>query len=145
MWAVGGPSEARSSRIVWALLGVAMVGVLLVARALTPDSSGMGTHEQLGLPPCVFRLLTTFPCPGCGLTTSFAHMAHFDVAGAVRAHAIGVPLFLVTLAAVPFSLAGIVRGWQLGSVLRALRASEASIVGAGAFALAWAVRLAGVW
>ena len=32
----------------------------------------MGTHQQLGLPPCNFVTLTGYPCPACGMTTSFA-------------------------------------------------------------------------
>ena len=138
-------AEVRASRLPWVLLGAGALFVLVIARVVTPDPSGYGTHEQLGLPACLFRVVTSLPCPACGLTTSFAHMARLDVLAAARAHALGVPLFVATVAAVPFSIAGALRAWRFGATLRALNASEASLVAVGMLALAWAVRLAGVW
>ncbi|MCI0660998.1 MAG: hypothetical protein L0220_07990, partial [Acidobacteria bacterium] len=35
---------------------------LIIARILQPSSRGVGTHEQLGLPPCPFLHLTGIPC-----------------------------------------------------------------------------------
>ena len=77
----------------------AMVGaatVLIVASALTPDSSGHGTHEHLFLLPCLFKTLTGLPCPFCGLTTSFALMADGTVGAAWAAHVMGPPAYLAT-------------------------------------------------
>jgi len=37
----------------WALVGLVVCAALLgTAVAMTPDSRGLGSHEQLGLPPC---------------------------------------------------------------------------------------------
>src|SRR5687768_15883893 len=52
------------------LTGAAMWSLLVVASMLQPDSRGMGTHEQLGMPPCTFLFLTGIRCPSCGMTTS---------------------------------------------------------------------------
>ena len=67
--------------------------MLAIARALTPDPSGFGTHTQLGLPPCGFLRLTALPCPLCGLTTAFAHMARLQLTSALHAHVLGPLLF----------------------------------------------------
>jgi hypothetical protein len=90
--------------------------VLVLARSLHPDSRGFGTHEQLGLPPCGWLALTDLPCPACGLTTAFAHMARGDLTGAWSAHVFGVVLFgLVTLAVPVCAWAGL-RGVPLRAV-----------------------------
>ena len=49
---------------------------LLLASLLTPDARGHGTHEQLGLPPCMTQRVLGIPCLFCGMTTSFAWFAH---------------------------------------------------------------------
>src|SRR3954447_16098360 len=61
----------RSTRLVLAGVAVCLGTVLGVACWLRPDPRGMGTHQQLGLPPCTFYLYTDVPCPSCGMTTSF--------------------------------------------------------------------------
>jgi hypothetical protein len=72
------------------------LAITAVAVVLHPDSSGHGTHTQLGLPPCPSVLLFSRPCPGCGLTTSFTALLHGDLALAFRAHAFGPLLYLGT-------------------------------------------------
>ena len=57
------------------------------------------------------------PCPGCGLTTSFAHMAHGHLLAAFGAHLMGPLLFGLTLAvgiAWPWALR---RPYPVGEVL----------------------------
>lgn len=50
----------------------AALSIFAISLYLAPDTRGHGTHEQLGLPPCGFLMATGFPCPSCGMTTSFA-------------------------------------------------------------------------
>lgn len=85
-----------------AVLGFSSV-VLGIARCLHPSASGMGTHEQLGLPPCKFLVLTGWPCPSCGLTTSFAYAAHLHFQQAFCANPFGLLLFVVAVVAIPAS------------------------------------------
>ena len=88
------------------LLGLGSL-VLIAGFALSawldPDPSGSGTHRQLGLPPCTFRLLLSIPCPSCGMTTSFANLAHGRLFDAARANVAGPPLAFVCLALIPWS------------------------------------------
>jgi Protein of unknown function (DUF2752) len=46
--------------------------VLIIASRLVPSRTGVGTHTSLGMVPCQFLVTTGFPCPGCGMTTSFS-------------------------------------------------------------------------
>jgi hypothetical protein len=98
------------------LLGVAvgLTAVFAVAIWLNPyqpDGSPrrMATHQQLGLPPCTFYLLTGLPCPSCGMTTSFALLVRGDVGNSLRANAVGTLLALFCLALIPWCLASAAR------------------------------------
>jgi hypothetical protein len=88
---------APRDRLLWLALGCGAVSVLAVARLLSPDPRGFGTHLQLGLPACGFLTLTGLPCPACGLTTCFAHLVRGQLALALRANAFGVVLFACVL------------------------------------------------
>lgn len=108
---------ALLDRAAWLLAGAVAWSVVVLAAWLRPDARGFGTHQQLGLPPCSFEAMTHVPCPGCGLTTSFARMAHLHVIDAFRAHLMGPPLFLLTLAVALAAPLAVRRGWP---VMRAL-------------------------
>ncbi|MEC7985341.1 MAG: DUF2752 domain-containing protein [Myxococcota bacterium] len=71
--------------------------VLGLAMYLKPDPSGMGTHQQLGLSPCGFLEYTALPCPMCGMTTTFTHLAHLQIVEGVLNQPFGLVLFLLTL------------------------------------------------
>jgi hypothetical protein len=76
--------------------------MLLVAVWLRPSSTGLGTHQQLGLPPCGFIKLYGIPCPSCGMTTSWAHTVRGQLAGAWRANPGGMLLAVSAIVAVPW-------------------------------------------
>ncbi|HJL16328.1 MAG TPA: DUF2752 domain-containing protein [Sandaracinaceae bacterium LLY-WYZ-13_1] len=116
-----------TSLFVWAVLFSGPLAVLITAATLTPAAEGHGTHTQLGLPPCGFLVYTGFPCPGCGLTTSFSHMIRLDVVGAFGANPFGILLFLCTAAMVPLSLLGIVRKMPVVDTLDRLHAEKIAI------------------
>lgn len=86
--------------------------VLKLASSLHPSASGVGTHQQLGLPACRFLILTGIPCPSCGLTTSFAYAAHLDFWQAFLASPFGLLLFFVVVLAVPASAISLRRRWS---------------------------------
>jgi hypothetical protein len=111
------------------LLGTA-VGLVLVfttAALLDPyDAAGqplrMGAHQQIGLKPCAFWMLTGLPCPSCGMTTSFALLMHGDLAGSLQANSVGTMLAIVCLGILPWCLASALWGRRLfiASIERAL-------------------------
>ncbi len=129
------------------LVTIAVVagGVLGLARRLEPDGRGFGTHEQLGLPPCSFLVLTGVRCPSCGMTTSFAYVVRGQLWSAARTNVAGGLLALVAIMLVPWSLASAVAGRTLG-----LRSPERAVVyavtGLVATSVAgWAVRFLLMW
>jgi hypothetical protein len=140
---VSAVSSARQGvdRLIWALLSLGCLGVLSASRWLTPSPSGMGTHTQLGLPPCGFLLLLGAPCPACGLTTSFAHLAHFQLLASLHAHPMGVPLFLGMLALLVLSLRGLVLGTSSARAFNETPVEKLALWLAAGMLLSWAVRL----
>jgi len=56
---------------------------------LRPAADLVGTHTQLFLPPCLFLKITGVPCPTCGMTTSFALLAHGQLWRSIIAHPLG--------------------------------------------------------
>ncbi len=89
-----------------ALLSTALFlfGGFLVARMVSPDPRGFGTHQQFGLPPCSVRTVFGYPCPGCGMTTCFAHFVRGEFAEATRANLAGVVLAAVCALIIPWCL-----------------------------------------
>lgn len=84
------PAKEHSGRYVLMLRLAALVIALTpltllgVARYLKPSSEGLGTHHQLGLPPCSMRVLLGIRCPGCGMTTSWAHFTRGQWGQSIR-------------------------------------------------------------
>lgn len=132
----------RFERALWWSLALGGAAVLLVAAMLEPDARGYGTHAQLGLPPCGFLLLTGAPCPGCGLTTAFAHAIRGDWMLAANANPFGLLLFGLVLASVPLTILAGWRRWSVDSVLQRFGIGRWALGVAGCGVALWVVRLA---
>lgn len=130
-------------RVVWAMLFAIASGTLWAARAITPAASGIGTHEQLGLPPCGVYAFFSLPCPACGLTTAFAHLAHLDIQASLRVHPLGLPLFLLTLLALPLSAWAWLVRVPIGFVVDAFEADRWALWLVLALLGTWCARLVG--
>ncbi len=83
--------------------------VLAIAAYLDPSSAGVGTHRQLGLGGCTLLQLTGWPCPMCGMTTTFSLAAHGRIIDALLCQPYGLVLFLLTLATAVVSLVELIK------------------------------------
>lgn len=97
---------SRATRVNLAIGGAALMLVWSVAWWLEPSPAGLGTHQQLGLPPCSFRWVFGQRCPSCGMTTAWAHLAEGRLSSALRANVGGTLLGLATWLALPWA------GWK---------------------------------
>ena len=90
-----------SARTLSRVISIGLAGgtgtVLGLAAWLEPSPLGHSTHTQLGLGSCTFLTLSGFPCPMCGMTTTFSLMAHFHPIAALLNQPFGVVLFLMTV------------------------------------------------
>ena len=134
----------RFHRTLWWSIAFGGAFVLGIAAMLEPDARGYGTHTQLGLPPCGFRALTGSPCPGCGLTTAFAHAVRGDWLLAAAANPLGLVLFCVTCACIPLGVTAAVRSWSVDAVLRRVAIGRWALAVAGCAVILWVARFAAV-
>jgi hypothetical protein len=104
----------RGVRLALVLVALGWVMVFAIAGWLKPDPRGMGTHEQLGLPPCTFYEVTGIPCPSCGMTTSFCHFFHGDLAGSLRTNPVATLLAAAGMLLTPWLLLSAIWGRRLG-------------------------------
>ena len=129
-------------RISAAVVTVALVASLVVAANLTPSPSGIGTHQQLGLPPCSARLTIGIRCPACGMTTSWAHFVRGQWLMSMQANLGG---FLLALYAVATIILGTRVFFQARlPSLNAQKIATIALVGIAIIAICeWGARLAG--
>ncbi|HVG06674.1 MAG TPA: DUF2752 domain-containing protein [Thermoanaerobaculia bacterium] len=69
----------RRSAWLWALAGLAGLAGALILHLWTPSSGPEGSI-------CFSRRVLDLPCPGCGLTRAFAHLAKGEWTAALAAH-----------------------------------------------------------
>ncbi|MCI0574324.1 MAG: DUF2752 domain-containing protein [Myxococcaceae bacterium] len=115
---------AGRSREHWLLLLLAagvVAGLAVLGLALEPDERGVGTHEQLGLRPCLPMQVWSLPCPGCGVTTSVTLATQGRFLAALWNQPFGFAVWLLLLAFVAWAALGHLRGRDLWERLQAWR------------------------
>jgi hypothetical protein len=122
-------------------LALGLLAPLGVAAVLTPEPSGHGTHQQLGLPPCTFSVLFGRPCPSCGMTTSWACLVRGQWIDAFWANAGGSLLGILAAVAGPWLLASAAAERWLGWKPNATAGGWAVAVIAAVTLLQWGWRL----
>ena len=132
----------RIERIGLFCLGLGLFALLLIAAWLRPDPAGLGTHTQLGLPGCTAYSILGIRCPGCGMTTSWAHTMNGDLSSAIRANVGGVLLCFLAIATFPCFLWMAIRGKSPGGICHAPVATTLLIIAFAISIAEWLIRLA---
>jgi Protein of unknown function (DUF2752) len=88
--------DSTSALRAW--LPAAPIGTAFGLVAATAYVAAVDPSDRGVFPPCPFRALTGWWCPGCGLTRATHHLLHGDVLGALRYNAL-MPLILALIAA----------------------------------------------
>jgi hypothetical protein len=132
------PGRQRPTTDMWVvlILGMPALGLPFFLR---PNPSLVNTHTQLLLPPCYFLKLAHIPCPTCGMTTSFAYLAHGKIALATLAHPLGILIYMYLAILVGIILVNMMRRRGMTIELIARLWQVIPVVG-----LAWVAKLA-VW
>lgn len=128
----------------WIVLGVALGGLaLLVVLGLLvdPDPRGFGTHEKLGLPACKPMVWWNVPCPGCGVTTSLALLAHGHPWASLVNQPFGFAFALVLVAFAAWAIVQAVKGRDVSKAVHDLRVGKLVLGLALLMAVSWIYKL----
>jgi hypothetical protein len=87
-------------RLIAGAVAAVCLSALVLAVAIEPSPTGVGTHTQLGMEACNFEQRTGIPCPGCGVTTSFAWFVRGNLPASFYVQPMGAILALVCCAGV---------------------------------------------
>lgn len=133
------PETKKGVRLRGFLVLVPCVAILTIAVWLHPDGRGYGTHTQMGLPACGFKVRWRAPCPACGLTTSVSSMMHGEVGLAWKSNVFGV---LLTIALILAAISGMLELVFRYEIFSRIGFSRWWIIAAGGlFVAGWAVNV----
>jgi len=135
-------SPSRSnSRVGPAAVLAGSACLLALAVWLDPSAEGVGTHTQLGLPPCGFYASTGLPCASCGMTTAFSYAAHGQLLLAFATQPAGACLAVLVAAAAVVSAYALTTGMRLGPAVGWMSRPVTVLVGAGIVVSAWGYKM----
>ena len=131
----------RFQRFLLIALGSVLLALLATTASLRPATSGHGTHQQLGLPPCAVQMMWKIRCPSCGMTTSWAHFVRGQWIRSLQANSGGALLAVIaSLVGLWALITGCWGRWwwqpfrQLGAVVMAIVVTLVTLID-------WALRL----
>jgi len=125
-------------------MGSVLAGPLLIGASLSPDGRGHGTHEQLGLTPCLWAARLDTPCPTCGMTTAVTSASTGDLGAAFATQPLGATIAIGAAAGVWGCLHAAVGGSRVQGLFAGLTTARAMwILGFLALA-AWIYKIV-VW
>lgn len=129
-------------RFVALLTAFVPLTLLIIAGNLSPAQEGLGTHQQLGLPPCSMRVLLGVRCPACGMTTSWSYFAKGHWLDSINTNAGGFLLALLCIAIIVIA-AHVIRCGRLPSPLIQKTLTMAGVAILIVTLLDWVARLQG--
>jgi hypothetical protein len=140
-----GAAPRGRTREHWLVLAASLAGALglaVLGLVLQPDARGVGTHEQLGLPPCMTMELWNLPCPGCGVTTSLALASRGRFGASLANQPFGLAVWLGGVAFVLWCWVQHLRGRDLWARLQTANAARFLWIAAGIAGASWIYKIA---
>jgi len=129
----------------WIVLAAAFGGIavlVVLGLVVDPDPRGFGTHEKLGLPACRPMEWWGVPCPGCGVTTSMALIAHGRPWDSFANQPFGFAFALVCVAFAAWAFVQALRGRDLSKAVVDLRVGRLVLALVVLMAAAWIYKIA---
>jgi uncharacterized protein DUF2752 len=126
-----------TGRILALLLSASGLAGLITAALLTPNPGGLGTHTALGFAPCSWLRVLGFPCPFCGMTTSWAWFARGNLAASLWVQPMGTVLAIIAVVVFWGGLYVALTGRPAHRLLRYLPSGYIPTCLLAAAALAW--------
>ncbi len=96
------PPQGAGGHVYGAVFGPGTAWFSMVALAL----SFVLPKAGMGVTLCVFKLWTSLPCPGCGLTRSITCISHLSIHEAIHHHPFGPVFYVIGLTSIAGRLAG---------------------------------------
>lgn len=115
--------------------------LLISAALLEPDATGIGTHTQLGLPPCGFYAATRIPCATCGYTTAFSLAAHGQLLTAFYVQPAGAAAAVLTAALAIVGAYALITAAPLAPLGRWFWRLPVALAGGGLVVGAWIYKI----
>ena len=119
--------------------GVSALGIIFLPLALLARTNG-GFQNGGGI-PCIWREITGYPCPACGLTRAFSSLSTFDFLAAFRFNSF-VYLFLgAALMAAIYPQGALSISTRISSKLSGRSALSLALIAASLTAIIWALNI----
>jgi len=113
-----------------------------VAAWLQPSHTGLGTHEQMHLPPCGWIAIADMPCPTCGMTTAFSYAAHGDLPHSFLSQPLGCVLAVSVAMTLLVSIYVVVTGSRVGGAFARLWGRRTAWMLGAAVIVSWFYKIA---
>ncbi|MFO0857299.1 MAG: DUF2752 domain-containing protein [Phycisphaerales bacterium] len=135
------PRLTWQGRFIASVIAACCLTVLILAARLNPNPDGMGTHRQLGLPPCGWVVMFGRPCMTCGMTTAFSHAAHLQPWAAIKTQPLGALLAFMTPVGFAATLHAALTGARLDKIILPMLKPKLLWLAGAALIAAWVYKL----